>query len=34
MLVSVVSDVHGNPEKLARFAEQAELLIVLGDLLE
>lgn len=34
MLVSVVSDVHGNIEDLARVAEQAEFLIVLGDLLE
>ena len=34
MLVSVVSDVHGNVEDLARVAEQAEFLIVLGDLLE
>ena len=34
MLVSVVSDVHGNTEDLARVAEQAEFLIVLGDLLE
>lgn len=34
MLVSVVSDVHGNLEDLARVAKRAEFLIVLGDLLE
>ena len=34
MLVSVVSDVHGNLDGLARAAEQSEFLIVLGDLLE
>lgn len=32
--VSVVSDVHGNVEGLAKVADQAEFLIVLGDLLE
>ena len=34
MLVSVVSDVHGNLDDLARVAERAHFLIVLGDLLE
>ena len=34
MRVSVVSDVHGNFEDLARVADQAEFLIVLGDLIE
>lgn len=34
MRVSVVSDVHGNLEDLVTVAEQAEFLIVLGDLLE
>lgn len=34
MLVSVVSDVHGNLEDLIEVAAQAEFLIVLGDLLE
>ncbi len=34
MLVSVVSDVHGNVEDLVRVADRAEFLIVLGDLLE
>lgn len=34
MLVSVVSDVHGSFDALARVADRAEFLIVLGDLLE
>lgn len=34
MLVSVVSDVHGNIDGLKRAADEAELLVVLGDLLE
>lgn len=34
MRVSVVSDVHGNIEGLARVAKEADFLIVLGDLLE
>ncbi|WP_090477798.1 metallophosphoesterase family protein [Nakamurella panacisegetis] len=34
MRVSFVSDVHGNIEALARAAEQAEQLVVLGDLLD
>lgn len=34
MQISVVSDVHGNTEDLARIADQSEFLIVLGDLLE
>src|SRR4051794_33847432 len=34
VLVSVVSDVHGNVEDLTRVAESAELLVILGDLLE
>jgi Icc-related predicted phosphoesterase len=34
MKVSVVSDIHGNFEDLARIAEAAEQLVVLGDLLD
>jgi Icc-related predicted phosphoesterase len=34
MRISVVSDVHGNVEALARVAETAEKLVVLGDLLD
>ena len=34
MRVSFVSDVHGNTEGLARVAEKAEQLVVLGDLLD
>ncbi len=34
MRISVVADVHGNYEALARIAEQADRLIVLGDLLD
>lgn len=34
MRVSVVADVHGNVEALARVAERAERLVVLGDLLD
>lgn len=34
MLISVVSDVHGNAGDLGKTAETAEFLIVLGDLLE
>ena len=34
MKVSVVSDIHGNFDDLARVAESAEQLIVLGDLLD
>ncbi len=34
MRVTFVSDIHGNVEALARVAAQAELLVVLGDLLD
>lgn len=34
MKVSVVSDIHGNVEGLARVSESAEQLVVLGDLLD
>ena len=34
MLISVVADVHGNFEDLARAGDGADLLLVLGDLLD
>lgn len=34
MRISVVADVHGNVEALARVAERAERLVILGDLLD
>jgi Icc-related predicted phosphoesterase len=34
MRISVVADVHGNTEALARIAESADKLIILGDLLD
>ncbi|MGH3622850.1 MAG: metallophosphoesterase, partial [Sciscionella sp.] len=34
MRVHVVSDVHGNDEALARAADGADVLVVLGDLLD